>query len=67
MVLRGALAVELHCFLHVFARAPSKFIAKRGAVSSFRMTVFGGCDEEGKGAVVVFYAFVEEAGGVAVG
>lgn len=60
MVLGGALAVELHCLLHVFARAPSKFIAKRGAVSSFRMAVFGGCDEEWESAVVVFHAFVEE-------
>lgn len=67
MVLRRALAVELHCFLHVFAGTPSKFIAKCGAVSGFRVAVFGGCDEEGKGAVVIFDAFVKEAGGVAIG
>ena len=67
MVLRGALAVELHGFGGVFARAPAEFVAQCGAIAGLGVAVFAGCDEEREGAVVVFFSFCEEARCVAVG
>ena len=59
--------VELDCFGGIFAGAPAEFVAQRCAVAGFGVAVFTGGDEEREGAVVVFFAFVEEPGGVAVG
>ena len=67
MVLRRALAVELHGFGGVFARAPAEFVAQSRPIAGFGVAVFAGCDEEREGAVVVFFSFGEEPGGVAIG
>lgn len=67
VVFTGRLAVELHGFGRVLARAPAKLVAKRGAVAGFSVTVLGCRHEKGEGAIVVFFAFAEEARGEAVG
>ncbi len=66
MVLGGRLPVELDSFGRIFAGAPAEFVAESRAVPGFCVAVFGGSDEEGKGAVVVFLTFPEEARGVTV-
>lgn len=59
MVLGCALAVVLDGFLDVFAGAPAEFVAECRAVAGFCVAVFGGGDEQGKGAVIVLDALVE--------
>ena len=67
MILRSGLSVELHGFLDVFARSPAELVAECSTIAGFGVAMFAGCDEEGECAVIVFVAFAEEAGGIAIG